>query len=272
MADFRTAVKVSFQRAKLGKHKLDNSDQLVPRPILACSSASRIGRCGSVDSEEDGDFEPMTRPLGSFTRRKLELASKWKQLDAHKKRNISGEPCPAPPGAMVLHSHRHYSCPTWCCIPIDITSLSRVGLVKLACAVIFQSAPLQSFASPKRMPRASTGHARVCSFASSTAMGFAVMSADCTNVYAHSPSPTQPIYIRIDDAYVGSAGSALAMEWKLTACWHYQCSRPCRDTPKPVHCGKSTSIRRSRYRFHHTRSKYLSREDRRECFPFMPTS
>ena len=33
------------------------------------------------------------------------------------------------------------------------------------------------------------------------------------------------------------------MERKLTARWFYQCSRPCRGTPKLVHCGKSTSTR-----------------------------
>jgi hypothetical protein len=46
-----------------------------------------------------------------------------------------------------------------CCVSIGITSLSGVGLAKLACAMMDPSAPLQSFASPKRMPRASTSHA-----------------------------------------------------------------------------------------------------------------
>jgi hypothetical protein len=32
-------------------------------------------------------------------------------------------------------------------------------------------------------------------------MGFVVMGADCTNAYSNSPSPTQAIYVRIDDAY-----------------------------------------------------------------------
>jgi hypothetical protein len=50
-----------------------------------------------------------------------------------------------------------------CCVPIGITPLSRVELVKLACAVMDPSAPLQSFASPKRRPRASISHVCVCS-------------------------------------------------------------------------------------------------------------
>jgi hypothetical protein len=55
---------------------------------------------------------PDEASLGSITRRKftrlptwdLWLALKWKQLDAHQKRNIFGLRCPAPPGATVLHS------------------------------------------------------------------------------------------------------------------------------------------------------------------------
>jgi hypothetical protein len=50
-----------------------------------------------------------------------------------------------------------------CCVPVGITLLSRVEVVKLACAVMDPSVPLQSFASPKRMPRASISHACVCS-------------------------------------------------------------------------------------------------------------
>jgi hypothetical protein len=38
-------------------------------------------------------------------------------------------------------------------------------------------------------------------FALSTAMGFVVMGADCTNAYANSPSPTQAISFRTGDAY-----------------------------------------------------------------------
>jgi hypothetical protein len=78
-------------------------------------------------------------------------------------------------------------------------------------------------------------------FALSAAVWFLVMGADCTNAYAHSPSPTQATYVPIDD--VTPTGITLAMERNLTARWHYQCSRPCKDTPKPVHCGKSTSTR-----------------------------
>ena len=33
-------------------------------------------------------------------------------------------------------------------------------------------------------------------------MGFVVTGADYTNAFAISPSPTQPTYVRIDDAFV----------------------------------------------------------------------
>jgi hypothetical protein len=49
-----------------------------------------------------------------------------------------------------------------CCVPIGTISLSRVGLVQLACAVMDPSAPPQSFASPKYMRRASISHACAC--------------------------------------------------------------------------------------------------------------
>jgi hypothetical protein len=54
-----------------------------------------------------------------------------------------------------------------CCVPIRITSLSRVGFVKLVCAVMDPSAPLQSFASPKVCPvhRPTVVHAFVLCFA-----------------------------------------------------------------------------------------------------------
>jgi hypothetical protein len=96
--------------------------------------------------------------LGSFTRRKL------KQLLF----GIYGLPRNGN-SLMLTRSKKSLVCLVLprlvppCCVPIGITSSSRVELVKLACAVMDPSAPLQSFASPKRMPRASISHARVCS-------------------------------------------------------------------------------------------------------------
>jgi hypothetical protein len=68
-----------------------------------------------------------------------------------------------------------------------------------------------------------------------------LMGADYTDAYANAPSPTQPTYVRIDDAYVDWFRSRHGKEvdhslmlpvLKVTVRWYYQCSRPCRDTPK----------------------------------------
>jgi hypothetical protein len=125
-----------------------------------------------------------------------------------------------------------------CCAPIGLTSLSRVELVKLACAVMDLSAPLQSFLSPKRMPRASISHA--CVFNLSAAMGFVVMGAGCTNAYANSPSPTQATYVRTDDAYA-DWNRYHSRHGKEVACsLVFPVQKAVQGHP---HCGKSTSTR-----------------------------
>ena len=84
-----------------------------------------------------------------------------------------------------------------CCVPIGITSLSLVGFVELACAVINPSPQLHSFAAPR--PNVCLGHRPYrpymrLFFALSAAIGVAVMGADCTSAHAKSPSPTKPTY------------------------------------------------------------------------------
>jgi hypothetical protein len=76
---------------------------------------------------------------------------------------VFGAPCPGPPGTTVLRSHWNYI-------------IKPYG----------------------------TRKARMCSDGSKRAaqeLRFAQMGADCTNAYAKSPSPTQPTFVRIDDAY-----------------------------------------------------------------------
>ena len=85
------------------------------------------------------------------------------------------------------------------CVPIGITSLSRVALVKLACAVMDPSAPIQSFA--QTYASCTDQPCMRLFFALSTAISFVVLGADCSNAYASSPSPTQPTYVRINDAF-----------------------------------------------------------------------
>jgi hypothetical protein len=103
-----------------------------------------------------GKATPDELALGSFAPRKLAqlptwdlwFAEEWKQLGAHQMQEVFGVPCPAPPGATVCRSHWNFFI---------------VGLVKLACIVMDLCAPLQCYASPKRMPRASTNDAYVSS-------------------------------------------------------------------------------------------------------------
>jgi hypothetical protein len=117
-----------------------------------------------------GEATPDEWDLGSFTHRKLKqlpirdlwLFSKWKQLDTHQDQNIFGVRCPIPPGITVLRSQVQFSQPYASCIDQPCTRLF---------------------------------------FALSAAMSFVVMGADCTNAYASAPSPGQPTYARIDDAY-----------------------------------------------------------------------
>jgi hypothetical protein len=106
-----------------------------------------------------GTATPDEQALGSFTRHKFEqltiwdlwLASEWKQLDALQKQNLSGIPCPAPPGATVLRSHWN------CIIKPRGTRKARMYCDGSKCA-----APELRFAPS--IPRASTSHTCVCSF------------------------------------------------------------------------------------------------------------
>jgi hypothetical protein len=105
-----------------------------------------------------GKATPDELALGFFTRRKL------KQLLS----GIYGLPGKGN-RLTLIRSKKSLACLVLprlvprCCTPIGTTSLSRVELVKLECAVMDPSVPFQRFASPKRMPRASISHACVCS-------------------------------------------------------------------------------------------------------------
>ena len=67
-------------------------------------------------------------------------------------------------------------------------------------------------------------------------------------------------------------GIALAIERKLISRWCYECSRPCRDAPKPVLCGKITSTRSSTTSISLTQYTSEVSNDRREGRHSMPTS
>jgi hypothetical protein len=136
-------------------------------------------------------------------------------------------PCPASTGATVLRSHWNYI------IKPCGTRKARMcydGSKRAAPQLRFAQTYVSCIDQPCMR----------LFFALSTAMGFVVMRADCTNAYTNSPSPTQATYVRMDDA-----NADLDTENELTALRYYRCSRPCMETPKPVLCGKSTSTRLS---------------------------
>jgi hypothetical protein len=117
-----------------------------------------------------------------------------------------------------------------CYVPIGITPLSRVELVKLACAVMDPSTPLQSFASPKHRPRASISHVCVCSlpcplpWVSSRWVQTALtpMQTPRRLPKRHTSGLTTPMLI----------GISLVMERKLNARWYYQyCTEGLAKTP-----------------------------------------
>jgi hypothetical protein len=108
-------------------------------------------------------------------------------------------------------------------------------------------------------------------FALSTAMSFVVKGADYTNAYAKPPSPKQPTYVRIDDAFVdwyrshhGNEVGRLLVLLVLKALQGH----PEAGALREKHINKILS----QYRVHTTRAKYLSRYDRREGRPSVPTS
>jgi hypothetical protein len=145
-----------------------------------------------------GKATPEEEALGSFARRKLKplpiwdvwLVSEWLQLDSHQKQKVFGAPSPAPPGATLLRSHWNY-----------IIKPCGTRKARMCCDGSKRAAPefrfAQMYASCIDQP------CMRLFFALSAAMGFVVKGADCTNTnaYANSPSPTQPTFVWIDDAY-----------------------------------------------------------------------
>jgi hypothetical protein len=88
-----------------------------------------------------------------------------------------------------------------CCVSFGMTSLSRLGVIKLACAVMYPSAApklrfVQMFTSCIDQP------CMRLFFALSAAMTFVVMGADCTKTCANSSSSTQATGFRVDDVHV----------------------------------------------------------------------
>jgi hypothetical protein len=76
-----------------------------------------------------------------------------------------------------------------------------------------------------------------------TTISFVVMDADYTSARANALLSSQPTCARL--MMPTPTVIALAMKRTLTARWGYQCPRLCRDTPKLMLYGRSSSTRSS---------------------------
>jgi hypothetical protein len=136
------------------------------------------------------------RALSKLSRSRLQKIStwslwqqaEWKGLDDMYNRNMYGKPVKLPPGAVLLR-------------PLWTYSFRNTGERKArnCCNGSPRAAPNlkweQTYASCIDQPSM-----RIF-YALSAALGMTVMMGDVTNAYAHSPPPSQPTYVRIDDQY-----------------------------------------------------------------------
>lgn len=140
---------------------------------------------------------PAEQALGAFTRRKLKSLDTWhlweagerKQLDRMHALNMYGKPVPPPPGAILLRSHWQYH------IKRDGTRRSRN-----CCDGSPRAAPVlhgiaSTYSSCVEQP------VQRLFFALAAEMGHCVFGGDATDAFAHSPPPSVPTFVRIDDAY-----------------------------------------------------------------------
>jgi len=71
-----------------------------------------------------------------------------------------------------------------------------------------------------------------------------IHGGDAKDAFAHSPAPSTPTFMKLDDAF--GTGIWNAQEHCLTRTLFCRCCAHCRDTQKPHVCGKNTSVRFSR--------------------------
>jgi hypothetical protein len=134
--------------------------------------------------------------LGSFTRRKLQRLSNWKdwhlaeakQLDSMAKQEMYGPAVYPPAGAIILQQHWNYS------IKADGTRKARNccdGSPRAAPALKLANTYLSCIEQPcMRM-----------FFALCANEGYICIKVDATNAYANSPPPDQPTYVYVDQPY-----------------------------------------------------------------------
>jgi hypothetical protein len=134
--------------------------------------------------------------LGSFTRRKLQRLSNWKdwqlaeakQLDSMAKQEMYGPAVYPPAGAIILRQHWNYS------IKADGTRKARNccdGSPRAAPALTLANTYSSCIEQPcMRMFIALCANE-----------GYICIKVDATNAYANSPPPDQPTFVYIDQPY-----------------------------------------------------------------------
>jgi hypothetical protein len=135
--------------------------------------------------------------LGSFTRRKLQTLDTWplwqagehKQIDQFWTLGMYGAPCRPPPGAIVLRPHWNYK------VKSNGSRRSRKCCDGSPRAVPDLHAILDTYSSCIEMPI----FRLQCALAA--AQNQLMFAGDAQDAYAHSPGPSTPCYLRIDDAF-----------------------------------------------------------------------
>jgi hypothetical protein len=137
------------------------------------------------------------RALGRFTRRRLRNLDNWpfwkvaetKQLDQFHELGMFGSPIIPPKDAIILNPHWQYKVKNSgqrrsrnCC---DGSPRASPHLHAIA----------ETYSSCVEQP------AQRLFFALALALNFTTFGGDAQDAYAHSPAPTVPTFVRIDDAY-----------------------------------------------------------------------
>jgi hypothetical protein len=174
-------------------HNLRNADAADPTSLPLTTDELDLA-ISALQSEAITDEE---RALGTFSRRKLKTLPTWplwhaaekKQLDQFESLGMYGKPCRPPKGAIVLRSHWQYRVKT-----------SGKRRSRNCCDGSLRAAPrlhamAETYASCIEHP------VFRLFLALSAAQNYQIFGGDAQDAFAHSPAPTVPTYVAIDDAY-----------------------------------------------------------------------
>jgi hypothetical protein len=140
---------------------------------------------------------PAEQALGSLTRRRLKTLSTWpdwlagehKQLDQMEALGMYGQPCYPPPNAIILRMHWQYQ------IRRDGTRRARNCCDGSPRAAPTLHAVAATYSSCVEQP------VQRLFFALAARLSYRVFGGDAQDAFAHSPGPTVPTFVHIDDAY-----------------------------------------------------------------------